>query len=470
MSPPPDLPNLHVGEGARRLALKLLDDATAPRSRLSNPSDAEALHDYRVALRRLRSCLRAYRKFLRSTLKAKTETRLRRLARATNRSRDLEVHLAWLSEQRNRVAERDRQGVAWMVERLTAEQDLAREKMLDLDERLFPKVQPQLVRQLNRFRATIHLDTGSRRWSTAAVTARRVRTEAARLKERLRSIRGYTSVEAIHRARIAAKHLRYLLEPFAKGIGGGQEVVDRLKGLQDGFGDVHDAQVFAVELEGALPEAEGTPAAGTGLIPGLESVMAVLRARGLRAYEQTARDWLGGSADPFFGQVDALSDAIAGLADRDQEIERKFLLTGLPSLEKAGRPVEIEQGYLPGERLVERVRRIASEDGVQLVRTVKEGSGLTRLEVEEALTPEVFDSLWPLTQGRRLRKRRYRVPDGDMTWEIDEFMDRDLVLAEVELSPGSPTDVELPAWLRPHVEREVTEDEAYSNLRLASGS
>ena len=146
MSPPPDLPNLHVGEGARRLALKLLDGATASRSRLSNPSDAEALHDYRVALRRLRSCLRAYRKFLRSTLKAKTETRLRRLARATNRSRDLEVHLAWLSEQRNRVAERDRQGVAWMVERLTAEQDLAREKMLELDERLFPKVQPQLVR------------------------------------------------------------------------------------------------------------------------------------------------------------------------------------------------------------------------------------------------------------------------------------------------------------------------------------
>ena len=295
MSPPPDLPNLHVGEGARRLALKLLDGATASRSRLSNPSDAEALHDYRVALRRLRSCLRAYRKFLRSTLKAKTETRLRRLARATNRSRDLEVHLAWLSEQRNRVAERDRQGVAWMVERLTAEQDLAREKMLDLDERLFPKVQSQLARQLNRFRATIHLDTGPRRWSTAAVTARRVRAEAARLKERLRSIRGYTSGEAIHRARIAAKHLRYLLEPFAKGISGGQEVVDRLKALQDGFGDVHDAQVFAVELEGALPEAEGAPAAGTGLIPGLESVMAVLRARGLRAYEQTARDWLGGS-------------------------------------------------------------------------------------------------------------------------------------------------------------------------------
>jgi len=131
--------------------------------------------------------------------------------------------------------------------------------------------------------------------------------------------------------------------------------------------------------------------------------------------------------------------------------------------------VEIEQGYLPGERLIERVRRTRSEQGEEMVRTVKEGSGLTRLEVEEPVTPEVFAGLWPLTEGRRLRKRRYRIPDGGLTWEIDEFLDRDLVLAEVELT-GRPVDVEVPAWLRPHLDREVTEDEAYSNLRLATNS
>jgi CYTH domain-containing protein len=40
------------------------------------------------------------------------------------------------------------------------------------------------------------------------------------------------------------------------------------------------------------------------------------------------------------------------------------------------------------------------------------------------------------------------------------------VLAEVELG-GRPRDVSLPAWLEPHVEREVTEDQAYTNLHLA---
>ncbi|HEY9420766.1 MAG TPA: CHAD domain-containing protein, partial [Thermoanaerobaculia bacterium] len=51
-------------EGARLLALSFLDQARAARPRLADPSDSEALHDFRVALRRLRSCLRAYRSFL----------------------------------------------------------------------------------------------------------------------------------------------------------------------------------------------------------------------------------------------------------------------------------------------------------------------------------------------------------------------------------------------------------------------
>ena len=107
-----------------------------------------------------------------------------------------------------------------------------------------------------------------------------------------------------------------------------------------------------------------------------------------------------------------------------------------------------------------------SEEGVELVRTVKEGSGLSRLEIEESVAPEVFDQLWPLTEGRRVHKRRYRIADGDLTWEIDEFLDRDLVLAEVELGdPGRH--VELPPWLGPHVSREVTEEEDYGNVRLA---
>jgi CHAD domain-containing protein/CYTH domain-containing protein len=467
MNPPPNLPSLPVDEGSRRLALAHLQDAVTARGRVTGSPDADALHDYRVAVRRLRSCLRAYAKPLRSSLTEKTSRSLRRLAHGTNRSRDLDVHLAWLGEQEQKVGEAERLGVAWLFERLTADRDRAWEDMLDLDATLFPRIHTRLVRRLSRFRTTIDLDEGPRRRSTAAVAARRVRAAASLLKERLRRVQGYMSVDTIHRARIAAKHLRYLLEPFAPAVPEGGATVDRLKALQDGFGDVHDAHVFGAELREALPDAERSASVGASLVPGLEALMASLQTRGQHAYEQVAAGWLGEAADPFFSGVDVLAGEIADLVDRDREIERKFLLTGLPTLPGAESPVEIEQGYLPGERLIERVRRIRSEEGEELVRTVKEGSGLVRLEVEEPVSADVFDQLWPLTEGRRLRKRRYRIPDGDVTWEIDEFLDRDLVLAEVELA-GRPVEVELPAWLQPHVDREVTEDDAYSNLRLAS--
>jgi len=65
-----------------------------------------------------------------------------------------------------------------------------------------------------------------------------------------------------------------------------------------------------------------------------------------------------------------------------------------------------------------------------------------------------------------VRKRRYRVREGELRWEIDEFLDRDLVLAEVEIpSPDHPA--EPPAWLRLRVVREVTQEAEYLNVRLA---
>jgi CYTH domain-containing protein len=129
-------------------------------------------------------------------------------------------------------------------------------------------------------------------------------------------------------------------------------------------------------------------------------------------------------------------------------------------------PLVVEQGYVPGKHLLERLRRVKENGSTRFYRTVKLGSGLVRSEIEEETTRAVFDRMWPLTRGRRLKKRRHRVGEGELTWEIDDFADRKLVLAEVELS-GEDAEVEIPKWLRPHVVREVTEEEEYQNARLA---
>ncbi|MCH7476197.1 MAG: hypothetical protein IIA27_16220, partial [Gemmatimonadetes bacterium] len=101
----------------------------------------------------------------------------------------------------------------------------------------------------------------------------------------------------------------------------------------------------------------------------------------------------------------------------DREIERKYLLEGLPDTAAAAPSVEIVQGYLPGTKIVERIRRVRQAGNTRFVRTIKLGKGVSRIEIEESMTEQLFDALWPLTEGRRIRKRRYRVPDGNLTWE-----------------------------------------------------
>ena len=149
------------------------------------------------------------------------------------------------------------------------------------------------------------------------------------------------------------------------------------------------------------------------------------------------------------------------------EIERKFLLSGLPDMPRVSDVLEIDQGYIPGVRLLERLRRQRHRDGtIRYFRTVKVGSGVERMELEDETDKATFEHLWQLTEGRRLRKRRHLVPDGHLTWEVDEFTDRALHLAELEIETAT-TAIRIPDWLKPVLVRDVTDEREYTNRNLA---
>jgi len=155
------------------------------------------------------------------------------------------------------------------------------------------------------------------------------------------------------------------------------------------------------------------------------------------------------------------------MATNDSEIERKYLLRALPLEVRSARTLEIDQGYLPGTRINERIRRARDGSNVKYFRTIKTGQGIARFEVEEETTETFFLAVWPLTRGARVQKRRYLMPEGDVIWEIDEFLDRDgLWLAEVELRDVDQV-VDIPRWLSVVMDREVTDDPSYTNHALA---
>jgi adenylate cyclase len=145
-----------------------------------------------------------------------------------------------------------------------------------------------------------------------------------------------------------------------------------------------------------------------------------------------------------------------------REIERKFLVSAIP--EHRGPGTRILQGYLPLPTVETELR--VRRKGDETVLTVKRGRGLDRSEQEVPISAEVFEILWPLTEGSRIEKTRYEFPHGDATIELDEFGGelRGLLVAEVEFdSPQASELFDEPEWLG----LEVTDDPSYANRTLA---
>ena len=144
------------------------------------------------------------------------------------------------------------------------------------------------------------------------------------------------------------------------------------------------------------------------------------------------------------------------------EVERKFRLRSPPDL-SGSEADPIEQGYLAvGADGEVRLRR----KGERTLLTVKRGAGLSRGEAEIEISPEQFEGLWPLTEGRRLRKRRYVLPEDGLEIEVDVYEGEldGLIVAVVEFdSEDQARGFEPPAWLGD----EVTGDERFLNESLA---
>jgi len=236
---------------ARRIALTLLDAASAARERLTDANDAEALHDFRVAMRRLRSTLRAYQAQLDAVVPAKLRRRLRDLARATGEARDVEVQISWLERQRNELAPARRAGVPWLLARLTERRDRAYE---DIRQRIAPKFD-RLARRLRRALGATPTPDATLPPSLASVIAELLEDQGSDLERRLALIRSPANHAEAHAARIRVKRARYLLEPVVREAALTSPVLRRLKQVQQLLGDLHDLQVVIVRLGDAAAEA-----------------------------------------------------------------------------------------------------------------------------------------------------------------------------------------------------------------------
>ena len=236
---------------ARRIAMTLLDAASAARERLTKVDDQEALHDFRVAMRRLRSTLRAYQPQLAALVPAKLRRRLRELARATGEARDVEVQIAWLERRRTELPPGRRAGVPWLMARLTERRDRTYQ---DIRERIAPKFD-RLARRLRRALESPPAPDATLPPSLASLIAELLLDQGSDLERRLALIRSPGNHAEAHAARIRVKRARYLLEPVVPEAAPAAPMLRRLKQVQQLLGDLHDLHVVIVRLGDAAAEA-----------------------------------------------------------------------------------------------------------------------------------------------------------------------------------------------------------------------
>jgi CHAD domain-containing protein len=225
--------------------------------------DAEAIHQIRVAERRLRAALRLLARKPHGQRVRRVVRRLRRLVRAAGRSRDVDVTLARLREHvfsgRRELPEAD-----VLLARLTAARRRSRAKMArDLGELDISRLQRDLRRVVTQGAAE---DVRARLPEAKREGAQEVLAILGSCGRRFDPGR-------LHTLRCGCRRLRYVAEIVDRLRGQHSEAPERLRQIQDGLGRMHDDWVLSAWLEG-----EGRDAASRGR-PALARTARTLAAR-----------------------------------------------------------------------------------------------------------------------------------------------------------------------------------------------
>lgn len=342
--------------GVRLVALSLIEDAQKAADNLTSHSGDlrngtaegdEALHDFRVAVRRLRSWIGAFRPWLSDDVSRKRRRNLSSVADATRKTRDAAVHLEWLRKERPALSARQRVGQSWLTEQFEDERSRGCDDALAAAAD-FASLASTLTRKLEFYRAPVRETEAVDRFG--AIFAKQLLEQSGKLRKRLAKVHEFTDVSEAHRARIAAKNLRYVAEPVVKLVAGGGAMVQTLKTLQDSLGELHDVHVFAEELAGATEKAAASRARRVSEVlmttdieeseedrvrrarardpgPGLLGLARRLHDSGMQSFGEIDRDWLNDAGAEFFERAGKLAADLRDRATLGTEIEVPTVVT-----------------------------------------------------------------------------------------------------------------------------------------------
>ena len=258
-------PNQPAGDAVHAILLELGTSLRRSVDLTANNSGPDHLHDLRVATRRTRSVLSQLGGALPAEAVASFAADFKWLGEITGPCRDLDVWLLDLSARRVDLAVGEAAALSRFESEVLAARDRARaEVALGL-------TSPHCRRLLESWEAFLSQQPATAEPPQDAHTPVKVFADwritraYQRVLRRGRDLGGDPPPEALHRLRIAAKKLRYLLE-FFRSLYPAERIdphIKELKGLQDELGELNDREIQRASLAVFTRELEGTVDADT---------------------------------------------------------------------------------------------------------------------------------------------------------------------------------------------------------------
>jgi CHAD domain-containing protein len=303
---------------ARAVARQRLERAMEKAAPLAVPASTDAastigneeVHDFRVAIRRLRSWIRATSDLLEDDLPRRDRAALRRLARRAGAARDAQVEWQWLTTPGEPFSAPAARAAQWLADQRLAVYAVERDRLQGRVGDRWPALAAATAGALASAQ-----DTGGPPESLGAHLSPVLAHHLASAHAALERIEHRTQVAIIHRARIKVKRLRYLVEAVDAQTPAGERALRLLRVLQDSLGELHDAHVITLQLEPLLaPRRRGRASAGRPALRDLRALRAAVRRRELAAF-RGALDLLGSrSAAAAWRVLDRLPARLAAVA------------------------------------------------------------------------------------------------------------------------------------------------------------
>ncbi len=258
--------NLRWPTAAEKILASRAHDVFSHEPGVRDGIDPEAIHDMRVALRRMQAALRMFQACYPPKRLQRYRRRLRKLLKILGAERDQDIMIATLSSHADAAPTPVKEALVRMVAHRRTSKQHRRAQSL----RLLNKLQQvDLAKNLSSFIKGARVFQRGNAQPHLAPELAAIRQKAITVwNDHREHVLGRDDPETLHRMRIAVKRLRYTLELCRLEDGYDyQGCLDRLVEMQRVLGDLHDADVLMGCLAGSLPQAP------VEAIPGLADIM-----------------------------------------------------------------------------------------------------------------------------------------------------------------------------------------------------